>query len=241
MDMINKKIEKLKEESRASYDLAVANKLAMEQTVEVKNYLKEIEKITEQLQYQEFLENLEIGEDGTLFAPSSSKKKYYEGTLVLKYALILKCKGEFLKLPDCPLTSVTINRKCSLKCCDFLRYLRNAESVLTEMKRYRGDKVVSEKNGIEIIQNPKNIAIDLESEEKNLLCALEKYGKDAEFRISNDDIENFRSFDIYSLSKREQSAFFGKRAQNILEVSLENHKIVSTFDEGTIKKSPYKK
>lgn len=74
MNMINKKIEKLKEESRASYDLAVANKLAMEQTVEVKNYLKEMEKITEQLQYQEFLENLEIGEDGTLFAPSSSKK-----------------------------------------------------------------------------------------------------------------------------------------------------------------------
>ena len=63
----------------------------MEQTVEIQNYLKELEKKKDQEEYQKFINSLRLGKDSTIFGPVRHPR--YATILLsefIQYALSLK-------------------------------------------------------------------------------------------------------------------------------------------------------
>lgn len=196
----------------------------LEELVVVKDYLEQLKLIDEKQKYQLFLSQLEVGEDGTVFAKrrdimdKSCSNLHFGLSKTLKYALgfiqrfnydeYYNHSGYFRLLYD-----------------DFQKYLDNAMLILNDMSYYEGDRKVENDYGLEIYENPMNYSVvDFRSlipfdykqfrmsyhlnsvmPGSNCFVTLDR------FYLSDGDLEK--------LNSREYEAFFGEEAQRILGYS----------------------
>jgi len=256
--MTIEELEKEKKNNQDLYKKATNNVAQMEQTLEIQNYLQELENIKYYENYEKFLNGLEIGEDGTIFAP---RRNYNYTTFDLsefiRYAFTLKYYGKENEENQVPSMQVSFK--------NLREYRLSAIKTLREMKKYPDEREVENLYGLEVYPNPKE---NFECAETTLLlnCIMapniyslqEELEQRGERKIEvddkqkiitiSDDIEtgslsfsNFIPVDITSLSMREQNAFFGEEAQRIFGVEIDDKRLKKPQEEGTIKKAPMTK
>lgn len=255
--MTLQELEQERKTSKKEYDVTVSNIELMEQTIEIQNYLKEQEKKKDQEEYQKFINNLKVGEDGTIFGPVSNDR--YATILLsefIQYALSLKYYDKNSKENCC----------CEVSYTQLIEYEKNAMKILKEMIGYPDDEYLENPYNLEIYRNPREIKFCSESallnncffvpNEYSLSDELSSRGM-KEVIVTEDEkivlidawikgkyhrgFSNFEPIDIKSLRIREQNAFFGQEAQRILGVKLEDPLFSNFQEEGTIKKAPYTK
>lgn len=250
-------LEKERKNSKKDYDLTVNNIIIMEQTIEIQNYLRELEKKKFQKKYQKFINSLIVGEDGTIFGCIDQQR--YATILLsdfIQYALSLKYYDK----------NSQVNCHCEISYTELIEYERNAQQVLREMKGYKDDEYLENPYNLKVYRNPRGIKFCLESPLlNNCLFASSYYSLSDELRnrgmkeiiVTEDEkiiltdqwikgeyhrgFSNFTPIDIKKLKMREQNAFFGKEAQRILNVKLEDALFNNFQEEGIIKKTPYTK
>lgn len=216
------------------------DKLKAQESIDtVKEYLLDKEQLINNLNCQDYISKLEIGEDGTVFDGSSSEKiKYYGLAYLFDCAFTLKYLGIENKLG----TGLTITFK------ELTSYLENAQLILSDNRKYEKDYLVENPYGLEIYKNPKNIQILTQEEnveledalyksEKNytLNNVLDKYNvnrsiiyrikyprQDSTIMVVSNDVPKLNFADPETLSSREKEAFFGATAQKILNVKIDS-------------------
>lgn len=247
-----------KKKNQKEYELSIDNIKAMEQTIEIKNYLKELENKTQKEEYQKFLNSLEVGIDGTIFAPTGGHR-YATAFLVdfITYAFTLKFYAKQFVKSDWPYMEISFT--------SLLNYNINARKILKEKKKYPDEKIIENPYGLEVYQNPRE---NLECSEtcllRNCIFAPGVYNFQKELEVEgminlvvddknkkiiihdNEEADiahysNFEPIDISKLNMRDQNAFFGEEAQKILGVKIEDKWFGKNQDDGTIKKKPYTK
>ena len=184
----------------------------------VKQYLEVRDNIQYQEIYQQFLEKLEIGEDGTVFSffnpyhDRAHKNTHFGLSKCLKYAFY--CLESSLE------ADVIF---CEITLYQLLEYLENASNILTDMNYCVGDRKVSNDYGLEVYLNPKNYSvvdgkmIPLTNEKLHLNYDV------GDIRIVNGDfikpkLEIKENNFLENMTPREVNAFFGKEARRILGV-----------------------
>ena len=228
--MSQKELESLKEKYKELEDKVVNSKLEID-IQENKKRLYEIKK------YREYIEELQIGEDGTVFgAKSKNIQKNYSLSFLFNCALSLKYYGSDKKED----TGLSLTVK------EFILYLENAEQILRSLKKYPNDLIENNPYNLNIIKNPKSTKVLEESEyleflkgirntKKNdmLYTVLLKYNvspaviykkdksqKPSTFMVLSRNIRQLDLINIKNLTSREQNAFFGLEAQQILNVNI---------------------
>ncbi len=249
--MTKEELEQEKKKNKEAIALAENNIEAMEQTVEIQNYLNELERRTKEAEKQTFLNSLTIGEDGTIFAP---QRNYKYATLFLSefinYAFTLKYYGK--KCSEDPVSYMKLTFE------EIIEYSNNTRKILRERKKYPDESPVENPYGFEIYPNPRE---NFECGESTFLrnCLfVSSYNLQEELEnrgmtdvvvndplktiiISDSIFSTFSPVDISALSMREQNAFFGEESQKILGVTLDDAMFTKPQDDGTIKKAPYTK
>lgn len=256
--MTIEELENEKQTAKKNYELLKSNVEQMEQTIEIQNYLKEVESKGYQQEYQQFLNRLEVGEDGTIFAPHN---KYRYTTLGLSefinYAFTLKYYGKQAAGNSNPYMFLTFN--------EISEYSESTQNILRQMKKYPDEKVVENPYHLDIYANPRENFQCAESDLlKNCIYAptvysfqeeLEREGmadlvvdnREKKIIVRDDHLlrvfhySDFDPVDISTLSMREQEAFFGEEAQRIFGVKLDTSLFKTLQEEGPIKKAPYTK
>lgn len=255
--MTKKELEQEKKKNKEAYNTAANNVEAMQQTVEVQNYLQELERMKQEEEKHKFLNSLTIGEDGTIFGHVNHHRY---ATIFLsdfiQYALSLKYYDKNSK----------DNCYCEISYTNLIGYERNVIEVLCEMKGYKDDEYLENPYNLEVYRNPMEIKFCLESALlNNCLFAPSDYSLSDELSsrgmkeviVTEDEkiiltdqwikgvyyrgFSNFTPIDIKKLKMREQNAFFGEEAQKILGVTLDDALFKKPQDDGTIKKAPYTK
>lgn len=254
--MLKEQLLEEKKKNQKAYELAKDNIEAMEQTTEIQNYLKEVETKNYYETYQKFLSSLEVGEDGTIFAP---QRNYRYGTFSLSefmnYAFTLKYLGQEYEGYKIPYMSLSFK--------EILEYSKTTRKLIKEMKHYPDEAVLENPYNLEIYPNPKENFECCESTLlRNCIFASSIYSFQEQLELEGTtEIEeqskclvitdskekdifhytNFKPTNISSLSMREQNAFFGEEAQKILGVKIDDTLFTKPEDAGTIHKTPYTK
>lgn len=199
-------------------------KNVLEDLVVVKDYLEQLKLIDEKQKYQLFLNRLEVGEDGTVFAKrrdiiNKSCSNFHFGlSKTLRYALGFIQRFNYDEYYN-------YSGYFRLSYDDFQKYLDNAILILNDMNYYEGDRKVENDYGLEIYENPMNYSVvDFQNlipfdykqfmvsyhlnsimPGSNCFVTLDR------FCLSDEDLEK--------LNSREYEAFFGEEAQRILGYS----------------------
>lgn len=211
----------------------------------------------DKLAYKEYIENLDIGDDGTLFeAPSPAKAKYYGLSFLFNCALSLKYYGEGKEQ----------NQELRISYDELLLYLKNAEYQLRIPKKYEKDPLVENPYNLKVYKNPNNYSVLSKQEYKEFYQSLNNskridalnnvlnkykvnpvilYKKDyhhsekSKFLVFPRDINRIEFVDINNLTAREIEAFFGEEAQRILGVKInreeQNIQIISSKNKSKLK------
>lgn len=245
-----------KKKNQKAYELVKYNIEAMEQTIEIQNYLKEVETKNHCETYQKFLDSLEVGEDGTIFAPQRNYR-YVTFSLseFINYAFTSKYLGQEYEGYKIPYMSLSFK--------EILEYSKTTRKLLKEMKHYPDEAVVENPYNLEIYPNPRENFECAEStllrdcifasamysfQEQLKLEGMTEIEEQSKCLVITDSKEkdifhytNFKPTDISSLSMREQNAFFGEESQKILGVKIDDTLFTKTQDDGTIQKKPLTK
>lgn len=223
IEVIEKELEANKRYTDTMIKTYKAQKDSLEKTEEVKSYLEVTESLMKEQEFQKFLSQLEIGEDGTVFSPYEEyqdralKNTHFGLSKALNFAidLIRKYKGREIFEDDVEFYMLPYEQ--------FQLYLDNAREILTDMNYVSGDRLFDNEYKYVIHQNPKNYSVvDFEkvfplSKEKleqnydifHVWVTLDKC-----FAIEQ---EMFDSLIVWeSLTPREKEAFYGKKAKQIL-------------------------
>ena len=107
---------------------------------------------TKDINLQELINKLEIGEDGIYLAPydeygdKAYKSTHFGLSSLLTFAFDLlnsELEEEYLQ--------ISFN--------DFYNYVENAKEILTDMKHIEGDRLIQNNYNLTIYQNPKNYSV----------------------------------------------------------------------------------
>ena len=196
----------------------------LEELEDVKSYLKFLVALEKGNIYRKFLQQLEIGRDGTVFAPYCCNKdkafsnNHFGLSVILKYVF-----GYIQKEMD---LDTTIGLRVSFDTLE--DYVINACEILTDMNYMDGDRTVENDYGLEIYENPKNYSVvDFAA----INAERDKFTNEA-FKLSYnvpgiliDDygfvaVNDINLVNDYNkMTPREKEAFFGTKASKILGLS----------------------
>lgn len=236
------KLEQIKTKTTDIYNSLKKEKELKENKKEIQEYLENLKKLQKEEKYKTFLNELEIGEDGTVFEKyeeiiNKSMSKYHYGLIeVLRHIEYLKYLNFKENNNDISLDEYNekFKKNTEISFDELTLYAKHAEKVLNNMNYYEGDKIAENEYGIEIYENPKkysvidiNKLIKLSSPVLQILTNEElMYNyKINEFKIELDYIfkvkqeKSITSINTDKLTPREFEAFYGVDAQNILNLN----------------------
>ena len=169
----------------------------------------------EKQSFGNFLNDLELGEDGTLFSKYDDNKQ--KGLSSTHYGLSVILRNAFKLLTDNGINSISYD--------SILKYIANAEEKLHQMKYMEGDKKVTNRYGVAVYENSKNYSL---VDFKRIIPTLTQKKLEMSYNLTgivvNESARKFESLDDISfddksnLSSREQEAFFGEDALLSLDI-----------------------
>lgn len=221
--MIKKELESNKRYIATMVTSYKYNKDLLEKTEEVKCYLEILEYLKREQECQKFLNDLEIGEDGTVFSfydeyqDRAQKSTHFGLAKSLNFALDLirqNKEEEIIELGD---------KFYILSFEQFQSYLDNAREILTDMNYVHGDRLFDNEYQYVIHENPKNYSVV----DFRQLVSLTKSDLEQNYNIFHVWItldlcfaikkEKFDSLNVWeNLTPREYEAFYGEKAKQIL-------------------------
>ncbi len=194
-----------------------------------------MEKIINKNNYNDYVNSLLIGKDGSFFSKNNFvNQKKYGLNFLFNCALTLKYLDSD-KLPNTGL-SLTVE--------ELLFYLKNADFVMRDLKSYHDDLEENNPYNIKVLNNPSSIKIledieiselikGLRNKKSNLYSTFlrfnvspyivdkkDKLGKPIMFLVLSRNIKYLELIDIETLSQREKEAFFGDTAKKILNTNI---------------------
>ena len=222
-------LDKLKEQNRNDIKAIQDNVESLLTEPKVFEYLKCCELLKEKQLFDKYLNSLELGEDGTLFNKYDDNKQ--KGLSSTHYGLSVILRNAFKILLDNGINSISYD--------SILKYVDNAEQKLHQMKYMEGDKIVANKYGVAVYENPQNYSL---VDFKQIIPTLTQKKLEMSYNLTgivvNESARKFESLDDisfddkFSLSSREQEAFFGEDAllslgvkKNIKEKVYKNDKL----------------
>jgi len=201
-------------------DTSKTAKILLEHEKIVMEYLKRIEIIEREQEYQAYLNRLEIGQDGVVFSPyeehqtNAFKRTHFGLSEILKHAFYLESilnneQESFLEY-------------YSISFANIQKYIENAYNILTDMNYVEGDRLVKNPYNLEIYENPKNYSLvdfnalqPFNSEKLRISYDVPEVSvMDNYFVAQKESILNFKP---RGLTKREEDAFYGENAKKSLE------------------------
>ena len=206
-------------ESSISFTENLINKLELNPTVI--DYLEKLKLLKRLEQKKKFLNELEIGEDGTFF--NSSQKYFQKGLSSTYFGLSIILANAFSLLSTC-------SSKKLLSYEEVIAYTKNAQEKLQRMYYIEGDKKIANSFGLDVYENPKNYSV-IDFEE---ICPFLTQKKlEDHYNIPGIVIRpELRFFEInkeylmnenLNIPLRIREAFYGIDAQKILGIN-ENKK-----------------
>ena len=172
-------------------------------------YLRCCKLLEEQQSFGNFLNDLELGEDGTLFGKYDDNKQ--KGLSSTHYGLSVILRNAFKLLTDNGINSISYD--------SILKYIANAEEKLHQMKYMEGDKKVTNRYGVAVYENPRNYSlVDFEQVIPTLTQKKLEMSYNLSGIVVNESARRFEciegsTFDDKSnLSSREKKAFLGDDA-----------------------------
>lgn len=172
-------------------------------------YLRCCKLLEEQQSFGNFLNDLELGEDGTLFSKYDDNKQ--KGLSSTHYGLSVILRNAFKLLTDNGINSISYD--------SILKYIANAEEKLHQMKYVEGDKKVTNRYGVAVYENPRNYSlVDFEQVIPTLTQKKLEMSYNLSGIVVNESARRFEciegsTFDDKSnLSSREKEAFLGDDA-----------------------------
>lgn len=222
--MTVKELKQEKENNSFILKQAIEKKFELENSKIIKEYLNQLKIIEYQKEYQKFLSDLVIGEDGTIFSKQreiidkSCSKFHFGLSKTLDYALGFIQRYNYEEY-------FNYSGKFRISYEDFQKYLDNAISILNDMRYYNGDRLVNNNYGLEIYENPMNYSIvdfrkltpmddkkfRMNYNMSSIMAGVNCFVTLDKFAILDKDVEK--------LTDREYEAFFGEKAQQILGYS----------------------
>ncbi len=172
-------------------------------------YLRCCKLLKEKQSFGNFLNGLELGEDGSLFSKYDDNKQ--KGLSSTHYGLSVILRNAFKLLTDNGIKSVSYD--------SILKYIANAEEKLHQMRYMEGDKKVTNRYGVAVYENPRNYSlVDFEQ----IIPTLTQRKLEMSYNLSGIIVdESARRFeclegstfdDKSNLSSREKEAFLGEDA-----------------------------
>ena len=172
-------------------------------------YLRCCKLLEEKQSFGNFLNDLELGEDGTLFSKYDDNKQ--KGLSSTHYGLSVILRNAFKLLTDNGINSISYD--------SILKYIANAEEKLHQMKYMEGDKKVTNRYGVAVYENPRNYSlVDFEQVIPTLTQKKLEMSYNLSGIVVNESARRFgciegSTFDDKSnLSSREKEAFLGDDA-----------------------------
>ena len=169
------------------------------------------------IKIQEFINKLEQGIDGTIFAPydkygdKAYKSTHFGLSILLTFAFDL-------------LNNETEQKYLEISFNDFYNYVENAKTILTDMRYIEGDRLIPNDYNLKIYENPKNYSVvDL----KQILPITPKQLKVnylvPDIFTSENGFFTYKEQKKYKLNRdkltpREYEAFYGETAQKCLGI-----------------------
>lgn len=222
--MTVKELESKKENSSFLLTQAIEKKFELESLEIIKEYLNQLKIIENEKEYQKFLDELVVGEDGTIFSKccdivdKSSSNLHFGLSKTLNYALGFIQRYNYEEYYN-------YSGKFRISYEDFQKYLDNAIGILNDMRCYNDDRLVNNNYGLEIYENPMNYSIvdfreltpmddkkfRMNYNMSSIMAGVNCFVTLDKFAILDKDIEK--------LTDREFEAFFGEKAQQILGYS----------------------
>ena len=184
-----------------------------------------IAKIATVEEYQQFLDKLEIGTDGTIFSPFD---KYQDNAHNRSYyGLSCMLKNAFWNIHE----NDNPNDYLELSFEAFLNYVNNAREILTDMNYFSGDRLYENNYCLEIYENPKNYSVvDFKTlfslSDQEFISSFDMNG----IIVSNHHFIGLNEEEIYksdyaNLTPREREAFYGEKAKKSLGIGLSKEKV----------------
>ncbi len=172
-------------------------------------YLRCCKLLEKKQSFGNFLNDLELGEDGTLFSKYDDNKQ--KGLSSTHYGLSVILRNAFKLLTDNGINSISYD--------SILKYIANAEEKLHQMKYMEGDKKVTNRYGVAVYENPRNYSlVDFEQVIPTLTQRKLEMSYNLSGIVVNELARRFEclegsTFDDKSnLSSREKEAFLGDDA-----------------------------
>ena len=219
--MTKKELERNKVYSKLVLDTAIATKKILKTDPKVVQYLRELEIIDKEREYQAYLEKLEVSKNGVVFAPPEEQQ-----TIMFKktHFGLAETLGHAFNLIDFLTINESLNNTTDyyeLSFPKFNEYITNARTILRDMNYVEGDRLVPNFYNVKVYENPKNYSIiDFQSLQPITMETLE-----ASYNISNVTIkdntfivskETLPLLPSRQLTPRENEAFYGEQAEKIL-------------------------
>ena len=206
-------------ESSISVTENLINKLELNPTVI--DYLEKLKLLKKLEQKKKFINELEIGEDGTFF--TSSQKYSQKGLSSTYFGLSIILTNAFNLLSIC-------SSKKLLSYKEIVAYTKNAQEKLQRMYYIEGYKKITNSFGLDVYENPQNYSV-IDFEE--ICLSLTQKKLEEHYNVPGIVIRpELRTFEINNeylmeenpdLPLRIQEAFYGIDAQRILGIN-ENKK-----------------
>lgn len=217
----NKEIERLKQEKKN-----------LEESVKVvQKYIEVNSELEEQIMLQEILNNLERGEDGTIFEKyteplTKTFSSHFGLSVILDYAFDLMQKETDI-----------YNGRYEITFLNLLIYIENAKKILNDMNYYEGDIIVNNLLGYDVYKNPKTYSVVNFSE----LLPLDNQKLHSSYNVDNISIkllvnksnevakyvfvtDNPKTLPSNNTKSRIEEAFYGEQAKKALGITKKKAK-----------------
>ena len=232
--MTGEELLKIKEENKKSLVDAKVAKDSLEKERIVIRYLRELDFIKYEENYQKFLNGLQLGMDGTVFdtynkdKDNAFKSTHFNLSTILEYAFYLKN----IARDECEVDS-----QLKITFQDLSQYIEHANQVLTDMNYFPGDRLVSNEYGLEIYENPMNYSIvnfnvimPYLTEEILKMSYNVSFLKLGEQSFWMNSKELTSKMNLERFTPREYEAFFGNGAMKALGIVSKDKK-VKTYEK----------
>ncbi len=218
--MTNQELENKKMENQLFLEAIISKKNNLEKEKTIILYLEQIQFIQEQQKYQAFLNNLEIGKDGTVFGPhrrytdKAFNPMHYKLSVVLDHAFRL-CYWNMSN------TGIAEEEQNWITFEQLQKYISNANKTLTNMNYILGDRLIKNDYQLEIYENPKNYSIApfdnqiaslLTEEEWNNSYYVPGISLIEDFGFLCFSKDQYKELNKEHLTPREYEAFYGEHA-----------------------------
>ena len=215
-------LKQIQKENKKQY---LEAKEVLEQKKAVQLYIQCLKILEADNQLQKYLDTLEVGTDGTIFAPTDHHKdKAFKNThfglgQILSFAFDLLRKESN---KDIGYYQISFE--------NLLTYIENAKEVLNKMEYITGDRLIENEWNLDLYENPKNYSIvnlslilPITTEELHINYDAKGIYIDENCFIAYDTGK--RTNQLKTLTPREKEAFYGLGAKKALNIEPQKVKI----------------